>query len=723
MGAQVSNASATVENLVKGSIEAVMDTTVKGDVNVACSNLQIVDNVRNCNVNFAEQMCEAVAISNLTSNQSMESEVSQDVMNHITSKVEASTEGQLLLMAQVSNTSNVVKNEVDLAMTATQTFNTSCTRNISAINEQVVRNTECTKQEINFAPQMVSGEVIGDCVANHVGNLTAAQKMTNVLDLATTSTAKGLDIWAFIMMIAGFLLIFILGIPMFIYGMRYAISGSTGGQISAKSKGKYYAVIFVFTMILLSAVIWWPGFFSIFLGINPWPYVGVVDVGGLAPLCREDKNIDPDVFINSWMWYDPHCLSLPGNTYCSEDNKVKSYNQCGLFATNFGCNDSRFKDDEGQYKNMLRICGKVAGHPFSKCTTADIALNVFSQEEGDYGKCVKCTETSGAAFGNYGLWRKEGASCSSGIDKTAYIRTPGEPCSSSDLGNCKENKEQFNEVSPNECDDSGYHARKKKFSQYWRACLDIEKHGKVTEATVGEVPLLAQQCPPDPFDYFTKCDRANKTCKYTAKGCVNCDANGDCDCSAADHRTVASCHNNLSACCFTNENGDRECNDPDYEKDLLVYEAANDTCKKRWESRNYFNPWGWIVPLVLYILGIFYIGWILVKDSDGQRLRQGMTQAWSFPGVRKARNTTVLVFIVVCVLASGFPIGMLAVAYAGEPYSIYDKDIHKRMDSFDPDTAMYVGYPIFAISCLALIYQVVQLLRAPAQSAVLTQAA
>lgn len=710
MGAQVSNAHTTVDNVIKGSITNTMESNVKGDVTAACSNLQVVDGARNCNINFAEQICEAVAISNMTSNTSLDAQISQDVMNQVRSQVEASAEGQLILMAQVSNSSNVIKNEVDLSMATTQTFTTSCTRNISAINEQAVRNTDCQGAVINFAPQMISAEVIGDCVANHVGTLQAAQSMTNVLDLATSATTKGIDIWAFVIMIVGFFLIFVLGIPIFLYGIRYAVASPLSSkQQDPRAKGKMYMAVFVFAMMILTAIIWWPGFFSIMLGIAPWPYIGVQSVGGLAPLCTEDKNVDPEVFVNTWMWNDPHCLAIPGNTYCGPDDQTRHYESCGLFASQFGCDDTQFKDDSAEYKKMLQVCGKLTGHPFQKCTTQDIALNVFAQDAGSYGSCVKCTDTQGTALSNYGLWRKSDGSCSSGISKTAYMRTNG-ACPSDDLANCKENEEALNSVSPNECKDEGYQARKKRFSRYWQGCMEVEQNSNVTEETLGYIPNVSQQCPPDPFDYLTKCERGSKTCKYVAKGCTNCDADGNCDCSQADARTVASCHNNLQGCCIINENGDRECSDKDYESDLLAYEAANETCRKRWESRHYFNPWGWIIPLICYILGIIYIGYVLTYDSNAMNFRNGLYHAWNRPGIKKAKRYGLIFFVFCCIMASGWPFGVLALINAGKTGSIYSKDIHKKMDSFDPEdpTYMYIGYGVFGVSCLAFVYLVLK---------------
>lgn len=735
MGGSFSKSTNNVKNMLSASMETAMESNVNGDLNVACSNTQLVEGARGCHITFADQICKAVGISNMTSNTSLDANLSQDIVNELSAAASSSVEGLSLQLAQVSNASNIINNQVSLSMDTTMTFNTRCTRNLSAINEQTVR--DCENSTIQFAAQDVSGEVIGDCVANQAGSLQAAQSLTNVLDLEADSSTKGVDLWAIVMLMAGFFLIFILGIPIFFFGMRYALTKRTN-QIpyDPNVKYKYMAIGVIAFAMFLVAIIWWPFGFSIVLGIAPWRYLGGKigdDCGGSGTDCREllcanGKSVDPDVVINSFMWYDPYCLSKSATTAenpkgtkyngaCPTEDKIKHYHQCGLFATTDGCDDPEFLQHKIQYMEIAEACGApgIAGAAFNSCSTGDIAVEMFAEDEDSYGDCHKCVGTSAAELNlenpriNYGLWAEKDASCSFGIDKEAYIRDSGTPCSASDP-DCKENEEDFKAVSPNECRHSAYQMRKKRFSQAFKGCKKVQEHALMNEETLGYMPLLSQQCPPNPFEYFTKCSAASKACTYAAKGCV-CDESGtNCDCSNADQNIVASCRNDMSACCTEDELGIIQCRDQQLQADMNVWKEADKKCQMKQESENWFHPWGWVIPLIFYILCIIFIVFIVVRNKS---VSASLLAASSTPTTSKTWNYGFLIFFMVCILAAGWPFGILAVVHAGGRFSMYDENFRSNMKDFDADTASYIGYPVFGIGCLGLIYMIYRLLRKP----------
>lgn len=699
MGVGSSKSSNTINNLIQGSVESIMESSVRGDVNVACSNAQVVEGARGCNIEFSDQICEAVGISNMTSNSSLDATLSQDVMSQISSQAAATTEGMTLQLAQLSDSSNVVNSEMNMAMETTQSFTTSCTRNVSAINLQSVK--DCDSSTVKFAPQMVSASVIGDCVSSQVGALKASQTMSKMMDLTAEATTKGVDMWAMVMMMAGFFVIFILGGPTFFFGMRYAMGADVNNQTpqmienKQQLKLKFYAIGLLGFFMLLVAVLWWPGVFSIYLGISPWPYIGVNSIGNKVPLCRDGHNIDPEVFINTWMWYDPHCASQKATTFagegdgqglreCSVDDKVKRYEGCGLFAKTLGCDDPAFKADEASYIATLEACGDLGGATFSTCAIPDIAVEVFSQEDDDYGSCHRCDGTSEEQLladprANYGLWAGEGKDCASGLDPTVFMRTPGAPCGANEP-NCKESEEALLAASQNACTNEAYQMRKRRFASYWEACERVQRVAQVTLETEGEMPSLGQQCPPNPFQYFSKCRGSDKKCSYNAVGCV-CDAAGEnCDCSNADPHVVASCRNDLEGCCSADTDGNLHCLDPAYQQDLMVWQAANDTCQLRHASRNWFNPWGWIIPLLFYILGFIFMAYILLNNPA---MTAGMGQMWNrerSPRFSKMTNIVIIGFLVLGIGAS-----------ASMVYVSTQEDLHEGMDSFNPDSAKTGG--------------------------------
>ena len=114
MGGNESKATNWVENTVKASINVVMDSTIESDVTVACKNVQMVENARDCNIQFADQICKAVGISNFTGNQEMTADVAQDVMNQVTADASAVMDGLLIGVKNSSEASLVLKTPVKL---------------------------------------------------------------------------------------------------------------------------------------------------------------------------------------------------------------------------------------------------------------------------------------------------------------------------------------------------------------------------------------------------------------------------------------------------------------------------------------------------------------------------------------------------------------------------------------------------------------------------------
>lgn len=688
MGAQVSISETIVENETRSSIDTIMESDVKGDVNVLCKNLQLVEGARGCNIQFADQRCDAAGISNLTSKVALDAELGQQTYNNIKQATEAANEGMGWGQVSFSDTSSFTKNIVDLSMSTTQKFATSCTRNVSAINLQSVK--DCVDSYVNFKPQDVSAEVLGDCAVENIGKLKSMQELTNVMDISAKSSNKGMDLWALLLLLAFGFLAIVFFIPMLGYGLSKMVRGSSTSKDKDKDKSspasggmpkwKYYYImfsIFLFFMVFLG---WWPCFGAYYLGIWPYSYTGVLERDGKEAACVDGKNINPELFLNTWMWSDPLCLTKGGKCR-HKDDSIKHYNNCGLFASSFGCDDPEFLQDKEEYIESIHACAPLLGVGFSKCTSRHIAADVFA-DKATYGKCHRCEDEE-----NYGLWAAEGKSCS-GISKEYYKRT-NEPCSPDDPEFCKEDADSAREESPNECMEDAYQDAKRKFSMYWRACKEMQTKSRITKETLGTQPLISQQCPPDPFDYLTKCSSSSKKCTYTPK-------EGD----QADPRVIGSCKNDLEACCYVNEMGDKVCLDEDLQEDMFSYDNANRYCKEQWDRHNTLNPWAVIGSVILLLL-LLFVPFYFIATTPG-----AITSVTEYGQSGKTSNTKhmfAFIMFLVVYFASAWPFGLLGLADGGSALSFYEEGVLDGMDSIDEKKARIGGYTGLGVSIFIVV--------------------
>lgn len=760
MGAQVSVASNGLDNTVKAAVKSFVESKASSQVSVACSNKQIVDGARGCDIQFADQICNAVGLSNFTSNLASNVTVSQDLMNSISAVAEATNSGMAILMAQVSDTSNTVKNAVEMSLESTQKLSTSCTRSVSAINEQTVKN--CDASVIRFKPQTASSEFIGDCVANQISSLESAQKLKNAVDMGATSTNKGIELWELLLLLAGGLFLFIFGIPIFMYSVGSAKDAITKkdekpedtSAAAQHTKGRLYVVAILFVILLAISCVWWPGYFAWKLGIAPYSFPGALQINGTANPCFEGKSVDPNLYVNSFMWYDAGCTSTKALTKdglgdgtgkeADNCNKFKAYKQCGIFAEVFGCDDPVFLSESARYKKVLEACGPLTGESFKRCVASDVAASVFEQNVNTYAGCMRCDGSTDAEKAssnpqqNFNLWRRvpaiyntkdwnvnadqkelidklikatkpeEWGSCATtNISPYAYLRQPGDPACDSADADCYESQETFMKASPGECLNSAYQKRKRLMSDYMKRCDKIQQFAKFNQDTEGEIPLFSKQCAPNVFDYLSKCGSDQK-CTYTPSAC-KCDSNGEnCNCSAADSRTIASCKNDLPGCCVKREDGTLECVDPDYRADLLAYDRANSACKQQYDQWKSLNPWGWVIALVLQVMLLGAMIFIMLRDPPTQAQ---FLSGWRSPQTKKAWGTGSIVLGLVLIVISGWPIGLLAVGYAGKTGSVYSEEYIKKELEGAPDAiqhnAVVFGWIGFSIGVLLFVVGII----------------
>jgi hypothetical protein len=708
----VRNANSSNELLssISGVVDAKMTSSVSGDATAVCNNIQRAENVSNCSIKFDEQMCNVLAVSNMTSSTAMEADLSQAIMSEASQAASSTTSGLAGALADTSSASNVVHNYMEMSMSATTAFTTTCTRNATAINEQSVTN--CENSTIEFAKQDVSAEVVGDCVANQVGSLSAHQALTSLIDMEATATVKGIELWLMFIVFLGIYLLFSLGRSVVNAAKRMLASkedtGLTADQKAelAQANNRLLVIQVLTVAMAVVAILWWPGAGSFYLGIFPWKYRIPDEINGHPSGCYAGEAVDQQRIINKWVWHDPKCLSQwattgagvgdgSGRTSCSKEEQIIHYRNCGIFA---GCKNETFLKEKEAYLSALRVCGDLVGAPFESCNTASIAATVFASAIGDlepYEGCHMCTGNSEDErklpnrFINRGLFVRDGKSCAKDINHLAYRATRDSGCLVDDEGNidvdnCFPNEEEFAAASPNECDHTGYQIAKRKFSYFLQACKAVAAHrASVGDGDGNPEPIVRDVCPPNSFNYITKCNSTTKECTYEAF-------------NKNDPLEVAACRNNLDVCCGELEDGSLNCVDEQYRLDLIAYRKANEACRARHDDRAALHPWGWVAPLIFYFLCLALMVFILIRSPSASAALSTGAKAASTGAFWYGRF--IIVFLAVCL------VGVSLILHSGPTWP-FPADAHDGMDSYDPYTARMAGYGLAgAGGGLALIF-------------------
>ena len=575
MGGNQSIASSTIDNAISSSIVNVMENQVKASVNVACTNNQIVNGAKDCNITFADQLCTAVGTSNFAGTTTFNAETAQSIMNTITAKTDAVMSGLTPSVMNKSESTIVAKSNVSMTVDSAQKFYTDCTRDVRGINSQVV--SDCGGSLVAFSPQMISATVIGDCVANASGTFKAVQDITNVVDVTATSSMKGVDMFGLMFLYLCYAIIAIIGGPMFVGRMKRELMSSnttlTPDERQA-NKQRFVMVMVIMFVICVSLIVWWPGIIAAKLKVWPYSYP-TVDVdydpknpGAGIPMCQDGKNLNRATFVNEFMWYDPLCLTTP-EAPCTSQSKQKHYEACGVFATKSGCDDPQHTKDKAAFSAVLDACSElsVANAKPTSCDVMNVAYEAISTAT-TYGTCLKCDDER---YGRANYWVKDSSgSCTvNRISERAYLKQPGSTCPVNDP-NCRTTEAELLRDSPDECMDLLYQNDKRKLAYILGVCDKIQKVAALhdIDPETGQLPLLKYQCPPRAADYMLNCDEDSGKCSYTAV--------------SADPYVIASCQNDLDGCCETDENGILTCKDENLQMDMDIYNHWNKVCADRW---------------------------------------------------------------------------------------------------------------------------------------------
>lgn len=369
----------SIKNIVENQVNTTMQSKTNQSVNLACNNVQEVVNSKGCNVNFAKQSCDVYGLANVASSSTFDSQVTQSVIQDIKQRAESSNEG-LILGLQNSNSSNLVNMFTRMGIDTVMAFQTDCSKNISGLNLQSVRNTTCDVQnEINFAAQEITGKVMGDCVTENVAKSSATQTLSQIFDQTAKSVNKGINPFILLMMIIAIIGALII-LPIMMKAMA-SLGRPPRNPAERRSASARKFAVFMTTILLLLMALWWPGLGAALLGMTPWPYTGDTSPDAV---CRQSEPVDRSIIINEFMWWDEDCVAPGPEGACTDEKRAKHYKSCGVFSGK--CDDPSFVQDRDRYREVQKACSalqKTMPINLEYCRPQDIAVGLFSTARAD----------------------------------------------------------------------------------------------------------------------------------------------------------------------------------------------------------------------------------------------------------------------------------------------------------------------------------------------------
>lgn len=743
----------TIDNEFNQTINQTLTSTIDNATSAFCQNVQEVVNTKGCTVNFATQVCDASIVASLMASNTLTAETMQDLYKSTVqdaSFVNEQSAAKALFDEEYSNVSNHEKNKINMTANVALHLYTDCTRNISNVNLQSVRDTECEEYNvINFAAQTSSSSIIADCAIEQAGTSKASQFLTAISQQTASVTKKGGYMWD--------LIILLLMIPLLLFLIPYAIRKGFTKGMSGRTK-----VAFALSIItLIIATVWWPGFLSYRLGVFPWPYPWDQRPMGddQGPVCGPTGEITRnDMIVNQFMWWDNECLvSTQGGQQpgvCTTSEQSIHYEQCGLFNTTNPCDDTDFLSDSVLYRDYLAACARGPDPGFvGFCEMGELAQKTFvdlptlglDDKVPAYGDtCKRCDNPSDALFG---LYIDANADCSTAsVDPLAFaaVGKTTNPntgvvsdavCEAADAGFCYDTMADLTAAFADDCSNEGYQTRKRQLSKMLRQCDDINAAltaGGFTDFvnTPSNPVSLEVQCQGLRPSNWMDCN-SDGTCNYIPDGCTlvgtaspaagpsNIDSY---DCSGVLDEVVKACRNDFT-----------DCSDPDYVKDKKIQDGFAQLCKDRYEQWKKLNPTAWIATLAFYAVVIVIT--LLLFWQNRAEWNPNMAGMRAAPplggggggGLGQPRYVTsvmyggstkwyILITLIGFWLAAAVPFGLLGAAYQMPP--VYKKDdvsgqswTDRNVENFDPGKQLTMGWVWTSIATVMLVAFVVGMIR------------
>jgi hypothetical protein len=742
----------SVENEFSQTIEHNISSAIDNSVNAFCENIQEAKNVHGCSITFGEQLCDASIMSSLTATNSLSSETMQDMYKETLQEAEFSNSQsgfKSFVDREKTSLSNFEKNKIDYIARVNLNLYTDCTRNLSNINRQTLENVTCGEQdEINFAAQTITSDVVADCAVDQAGSAKSAQYLTALSKQKATISKSGGYLWD--------LIILLLMIPLMLFLIPLAVrKGFTSFKKKKKVPAQVQAARAIIYLVLFAAAVWWPGLASHFLGIAPWPMnASYSDMGdGKGPPCRDGKLVRPnDMFTNKFMWWDDNCLiATQGGQQTAECDAVDRsihYTECGLFNESNPCIDPAFIDtDRERYRRYLEACSKVDPSFVTYCSQYDIAQKVFKTKASDgvyektYGdSCTVCT-ASDSPF--QGLYINSNADClTADVQPLAYAAlgkvtdkngvVSQNQCEAGDT-NCYDDVQALLAVSPDDCPNEGYQTRKRQLSIMLRQCTEINDAALKKSTPEAPVPLETQ-CSSRPQDFLdcnpdTSCNYVAPCCTYTGNGDQPDDPDQyDCSgCSENELLGAKACRNDFSTC-----------EDSSYLKDLAAQDGYAEDCAAEFEKWQMLNPMAWIISLVAYVLLLGIAVLLIYKNRDSWVTDQDLPPRMAYldssgraigqPGLitrtiyQGSTKWYVFITLILAWMTAAVPFGMLGASYKMGIYAEENgKSILDGFDDFEQGgTTIIVAWALTILFSILLIAFIIGWFRA-ARSPVLRE--
>lgn len=640
MGQDASVLSKT-EEVIRGAVTTNLSAVVDSSANANCSNIQSVEGVRCCKIEFTTQTCQAAAINEVISVGRLDSQVTQGIATAIEQAGKASTEGLAGAITSSSEVNLQTKRNVDIAINTAQTFETDCSKNATGLNQQSVKDSYCgcgdeapenRGVDIKFAPQEITLEAVGTCVSDIVGSSSAAQDYSSWTGQTGEATVTGINLLELFLAMIGPLMIFIIA-PI---GFKILTSPTKkpprewSPQETAAMAGIRVGK-FAFLAMIFFATFWWPGLAAWFLGAPPF----------FEPRPILDNNIcNPeggsrrlDLVVNRFQWYDPDCASRPPGTTCTEEEKYKAYETCGIFSKAEVCKDPQFKNDRDGFREMQRLCAGISGfaqNGMNTGTIQELTQRIMKQDGANpYGRqCRVCFSNDPEVAKINGLYasidleklndpndteckysgesnKQLPARCYQPCDKispSVYLASGLDangqsiPCEANESVNCFSDPEAYLDISPGECQDGAYMEAKKKVSKAYRAIEAVEtlhRQRFPDETPEGKIKL-SDMCEANPFKWMD-CN-PDYSCNYTPSNPNN-------------EFEVKACANDFEGC-----------QDTGYLMDKEAEDIAEDYCAKKFEEQKKRDTFlGWI-PIVSMIFYGFLIAVTIVASIYGTKL-------------------------------------------------------------------------------------------------------
>lgn len=254
--------------------------------------------------------------------------------------------------------------------------------------------------------------------------------------------------------------------------------------------------------------------------------------------------------------------------------------------------------------------GSVPGVPSSlTCQRDALVAAIFSPNRKGYEDCIRCDSSTPETLGFFqGIG--PGQTCSaSGFAQNVYMETTQYPCGADATAGLCQSEGPYTTNFPNECTDISYQIRKRTYVKTQATCNELVA---LLGHEIDTAPPISQMCPPNPYDFFTKCNELTNECTYVAQ-------------------TVAPAI--IDSCKNTYE----RCEDPLYVKDLEYYNRAKEICAKRYEQHKAISPWLWLYGALFSII-CFSIGFGLYAHGNkldrDQAAAMGMRVAYQSWGAR-----------------------------------------------------------------------------------------